>query len=131
MLARQEARAAGVDEALCLNEKGILAEASMSNVFVVTDDIIITPACGSGILLGITREAILELAPQLGINTQEHDIKLDELFQAQEAFLTNSLIEVMPLAEVDGKSIGSGRPGPLTRKLMAGYKELVLTTEVQ
>ena len=125
ILAKQEARAAGVDEALCLNEKGLLAEASMSNIFLVTDGILRTPGLESGILPGITRETILELASQLGINTLEHDIRLDELFHAQEAFLTNSLIEVMPLTEIEGKPIGSSRPGPLTRRLIVAYKRMV------
>ena len=129
MLAKQEARAAGVDEALCLNEKGLLAEASMSNIFLVTDGILRTPGQESGVLPGIIRETIMELASQLGINTLEQDIRLDELFQAQEAFFTNSLIEVMPLIEVDGKFIGSGRPGSLTQRLMVAYKELVLAEE--
>ena len=129
MLAKQQARAAGVDEALCLNEKGLLAEASMSNIFLVTDGILRTPGQESGVLPGITRETILELASQLGINTLEQDIRLDELFQAQEAFLTNSLVEVMPLIEVDGEFIGSGRPGSLTQRLMVAYKKLVLAEE--
>ena len=129
MLARQEARAAGVDEALCLNEKGLLAEASMSNVFLVTNGTLRTPGPGSGILPGITREAILELASSLAISTLEDDVRRDELYQAQEAFLTNSLIEVMPLTEIDGKPVGSGRPGPLTRRLAAAYKRLVMTGE--
>ena len=126
LLARQEARAAGVDEAICLNEKGLLAEASMSNIFIVTGGILRTPGEESGILPGITRGTVLELAPQLGIKTLEQDIGLNELFQAEEAFLTNSMIEVMPLIEADGKPIGSGRPGPVTKRLMAAYKELVL-----
>ena len=129
MLAKQEARAAGVDEALCLNEKGLLAEASMSNIFLVTDDILRTPGQESGVLPGIIRETIMELASQLGINTLEQDVRLDELFQAQEAFLTNSLIEVMPLIEVDGEFIGSGKPGSLTQRLMVAYKKLVLAEE--
>ncbi len=127
ILARQEARAAGVDEALCLNEKGLLAEASMSNIFLVSDGILRTPGQESGILPGITRQTILELASQLGINTLEQDIRLDELSQTQEAFLTNSLIEVMPLTEIAGKPVGSGRPGPLSRRLMEAYKKLVLS----
>ena len=129
ILATQQARAAGVDEALCLNEKGLLAEASMSNIFLVTEGILRTPGQESGILPGITRETILELASQLGVNTLEHDIRLDELFHAQEAFLTNSLIEVIPLTEIDGKPIGSGRPGSLTKGLMAAYRKLVRTSE--
>jgi len=126
ILARQEARVARVDEALCLNEKELLAEASMGNILLVADGTLKTPGEESGILPGITRETILELASQLGINTLEHDIGLDELFHAQEAFLTNSLIEVMPLTEVEGRPVGSGSPGPLTKRLMAAYKELVL-----
>lgn len=126
MLVRQEARQAGADEAICLNEKGLLAEASMSNIFLVTGEALTTPGLGSGILPGITREAVLELAPQSGIKALEQDIKLEELFQSEEAFLTNSLIEVVPLVEVGGKPIGSGEPGPVTRKLMTAYRELVL-----
>jgi len=128
MLAKQEARAAGVDEALCLNEKGLLAEASMSNIFLVNDGILRTPTEDSGILPGITREVVLELASQLGINTFEQDIRLDELSQTQEAFLTNSLIEIMPLTEIDGKPVGSGRSGPVTQRLMADYRKLVLAS---
>ncbi len=126
MLAKQDARKAGVDEAICLNERGLLAEASMSNIFLVTEDRLRTPGQDSGILPGITREAILELASQLGINTLENDTGLDELFRAQEAFLTNSLMEVMPLTELGAKPIGSGKPGSLTKRLMVAYKELVL-----
>jgi branched-chain amino acid aminotransferase group I len=129
MLAKQEARAAGVDEALCLNEKGLLAEASMSNIFLVNDGILRTPTEDSGILPGITREVVLELASQLGISTFEQDIRLDELSQTQEAFLTNSLIEIMPLTEIDGKPVGSGRPGPVTQRLMADYRKLVLASK--
>ncbi len=125
ILAKQEAKAAGVEEALCLNEKGLLAEASMSNIFLVTDGALRTPGQDSGILPGITRETILELDSQLGINTLEQDIRLDELFHAQEAFLTNSLIEVMPLIEIEGKPVGSGRPGSVTRRLIADYKRMV------
>ncbi len=126
LLARQEARKAGVDEALCLNEKGFLAEASMSNIFLVTDGTLRTPGQDSGILPGITRGVVIELASHSGIKTIEEDIRVDDLYQAQEAFLTNTLIEVMPLTGVDGKLIGSGVPGTFTQKLIAAYKELVV-----
>ena len=129
MLAREEARAAGVDEALFLNEKGLLAEASMSNIFVVTEGILRTPGEESGILPGITRGTILELAPQVGIAALEGDIEPDELLHAKEAFLTNSLMEVMPLTEVEGKPVGSGSPGAITQRLMAAYKEIVNQSE--
>ncbi|MDI6814753.1 MAG: aminotransferase class IV, partial [Dehalococcoidales bacterium] len=97
--------------------------------FLVTEGILRTPGQESGILPGITRETILELASQLGINTHEHDIRLDEPPHAQEAFLSNLLIEVMPLTEIDGKPIGSGRPGSLTKRLTAAYRKLVMTSE--
>lgn len=128
MLAKQEARTAGVDEALCLNEKGLLAEASMSNIFLVDDGVLRTPGEESGVLPGVTREVVLELASRLGISTLEHDVRLDEIAEAQEAFLTNSLIEIMPLTEIAGRHVGSGRPGPVTRRLMADYKKLVLAS---
>jgi len=127
LLARQQAREAGIDEAVCLNDKGLLAEASMSNIFLVSDGKLRTPGEESGILPGITRGVILELALKLGIKVLKEDIKLSELFQAQEAFLTNSLIEVMPLTEIEGKPVASGRPGALSRRLLAAYRKLVLT----
>jgi len=108
-----------------LNERGFVAEGSTSNIFLVVAGKLITPSEESGILPGITREAVLELAHTLGIEAVEGEIPLAGLFQAEEAFLTNSLIEVMPLREVDGGPIGSGRPGPVTRRLMAAYRELV------
>ena len=125
LLAKQEAKKAGSDEAILLNEKGYVAEASMSNIFIVIDGTLITPGLESGILPGITRETVMELANQLGINTLERDIKPNDILNAQEVFVTNSLIEVMPLTSVDGKSVGSGIPGPITNKLMAAYKQAV------
>lgn len=127
ILARQQAREKGNDEAICLNDKGFLAEASMSNIFLVSEGILRTPGEESGILPGITRSTILELASKLGINLLEEDIRPIELFQAQEAFLTNSLIEVMPLTEIEGKPIASGKPGTLSEILLKEYRELVLT----
>jgi branched-chain amino acid aminotransferase len=123
--ARQEARKAGAEEAICLNDKGFLAEASMSNIFIVTKGLLRTPGLDSAVLAGITRKIVLELASQLGIPTKEEDIRPDELFEAEEAFLTNSLIEVMPLTEVDKKKIGSGRRGAVTEGLLKAYRKLL------
>ncbi len=128
LLAKQEAKKAGVDEALLLNEKSLLTEASMSNIFLVKDGRLQTPEETSGILPGITRAVVLELASRLDIVASEQDIRLAGVFTAEEAFLTNSLMEIMPLTEVDGQPIGFGRPGPLTRKLRAEYRKLVFTT---
>ncbi len=127
LLARQEAREAGVDEAILLNDKGLLAEASMSNIFLVSGGALKTPKIESGILPGITRQAVLEIAAKAGVTASGSNITPGELNNAHEAFLTNSIMEIMPLVEVDGRAIGSGNPGPLTRGLMVAYRDLVVS----
>ena len=124
-LARQEARIAGVDEVILLNEQGFVAEGATTNIFLLSGHILITPSIESGLLPGITREVVLELAGSMGIQKIVNQVKLDELLAASEAFLTSSTIEIMPLSKVDGKPIGSGKPGPVTQQLMLSYKELV------
>ena len=130
VLARMEAEAAGLDESLLLNERGSLTEGSISNVFFAASHSLVTPPLESGILPGITREVVMELAAGLGINVTEGEVRLQDLGQFDEAFLTNSVIEIMPLVEVRddaGKTIavGSGKPGKLTKRLMAAYREMV------
>ena len=126
MLARREARSSGYDEAILLNEKGLLAEASMSNIFVISDGMLRTPGQESGILPGITRNVVLSLASQLGIDTTEQDIDPHVMFHAEEVFITSSLIEVMPVTRVNTSPVGNGEPGPVTRRLMNAYKSLVI-----
>jgi branched-chain amino acid aminotransferase len=126
LLARQEAATFGVDHAILLNDDGLVSEGSSSNVFHVKDGTLFTPAEHCGILPGITREVVMrDLAPSLGINNQEVDVALVDLLEADEAFLTNSMIEVMPLTILADRSIGSGRVGALTQRLMKAYKALV------
>lgn len=125
ILARTAARAAGYDEAIFLNEQGYLAEGSMTNVFLVRHGELITPCFESGVLPGITRDAVLEIAPTSNIKATERWVELNELIEAQEAFLTNSMLELMPLVSVEGRPIGSGKPGKLTRDLLFAYKKLV------
>ena len=125
ILARMEARAAGADEAILLNERGVLAEGSTSNIFLVSKGEIITPSLETGVLPGITREAVLEIAQALNIRTEEREVELRELMQADEAFITNSILEIMPLTWFDAKPLGTGKQGQLTRKLMAAYRKLV------
>ncbi len=125
ILARMEAKAAGCDEAIMLNELGYIAEGSTANIFLVSEGELSTPSLESGILPGITREAVLEIARDLNIKTVERQVELRELSRAEEAFVTNSIIEVMPLTWLNGEPIGTGKPGKLTRNLMAAYKELV------
>ena len=130
VLARMEARADGLDEALLLNEQGFIAEGGSSNVFFVKSSGLLTPSLESGILPGITRGVVMELAEALGMGVTEDDVRLADLKQCDEAFFTNSMIEIMPLVAVrddTGKTItiGSGKPGEITRRLMVAYKERV------
>jgi branched-chain amino acid aminotransferase len=125
LLARRQALSAGADDALLLNEKGLLAEASSSNVFILSGGILKTPRLGSGLLPGVTRNIVLEIARQNGISAIEADILPDELMNAEEIFLTNSMIEIMPVTKLEGKAVSSGNPGPLTRRLIDIYREMV------
>ncbi|GAH82076.1 unnamed protein product, partial [marine sediment metagenome] len=130
VLARIEAAAAGLDEALLLNDDGFIAEGGSSNAFFVKSSRLVTPSLGSGILPGITREVVIELADELGIGVTEGTVGLATVRHCDEAFLTNSVIEIMPLVAVRDDTgqtvtIGSGRPGEVTRRLMAAYKERV------
>jgi len=131
ILARMESEAAGLDESLILNERGFLTECSTSNIFFVTSHTgLVTPSLESGILPGITREVVIELADDLKIDVVQGEIRLEDLEQFDEAFLTNSLMEIMPLVEVRdnmGKitPIGSGSPGQLTKRLISAYREMV------
>jgi len=125
LLARREARTAGADEAILLNEKGFLAEASVCNVFLVSHGALITPDKDSGILPGITRQVIMELGLDRGIEVRETNVSLEELWQADEAFLTNSMIEIAPLVRIDDRTIGSGMAGEVTQALAQTYTQLV------
>lgn len=125
MLSRRQARDAGADDALLINDRGMLAEASSSNIFIFAKGVLKTPKPENGLLPGITRDIVLELSTSLGVKYQETDIRFEDLMEADEAFLTNSLIEVMPLTEVNEVKIGSGNPGEVTRRLMAAYQALV------
>jgi branched-subunit amino acid aminotransferase/4-amino-4-deoxychorismate lyase len=124
-LARAEARTKGADEALLLNERGFLAEGSVSNLFLVKEGMLLTPDLGSGALPGITRQVVLELADSLGVKTAVRELSPEELYEAEEALLTNSLFEVMPLTRVNDKAIGSGKHGEITARLRAAYHALV------
>jgi len=126
LVAQSEAVAAGADQAILLNEQGFVAECSTSNIFLVVGGQLLTPSVESGILPGVTREVVLELAQDLGITARVGEIPLNDLLCADEAFMTNSIIEVMPITTVDGKPVGSGMVGEITEKLMGAYGELVL-----
>ena len=125
MLARRDAKDVGADEAFFLNEKGYLTEAAGSNLFLMKNGVLKTPRYESGILPGVTRVVVFELAAKLGIKVREVNLKLADLLQADEVFITNSLIEIVPVTSFDGKPIADGKPGTLTGKLMKVYKALV------
>ncbi len=115
ILAKREAIAAGTFDSLLLNWTNELTECTVSNLFFVTSNNLHTPAIECGILDGITRNIVLLLARECGLACEEGRYKLAELYEADECFLTNTSMEVMPVTKIDGTVIGSGIPGPLTR----------------
>lgn len=129
LLALEETRGAGAQEALFLNTNHRLAEGAISNLFFVRDGIIHTPAVTCGLLSGITRKTVIDLAAAMGYQAVEGEYALEDLLAAEEAFLTNSLMEVMPLVKVDGTPINHGKPGRVTEDLLQGYRALTLVEE--
>ena len=119
------AREHGAGEAVFPNTRGDLCEATGSNVFLVLAGVLHTPPGETGCLLGVTRALVIELAAELGIPVEERPFNLAELTAATEAFLTSSLRGVAPLVRLDDTTLGSGRPGTLTRQMMSAYAALV------
>ncbi len=124
MLALQEAISGGADEAMLLDPEGYVAEGSGENIFLVKNGVIYTPEVTS-CLNGITRNTILTLAAEHGLEVVEKRITRDEVYIADEAFFTGTAAEVTPIREVDGRQIGAGRRGPITEKLQTAYFDLV------
>ena len=125
VLAKLEAKKKGAFEGLFLNTDGVLCEGAVSNLFWIREGKLKTAAPAAGILEGITRMMILELAEKIKIETEEGFYPADDLFSAEEAFLTSSGLELMPLTTIDGKKIGNGRPGPVTQRLHQTFREAV------
>lgn len=124
-LAREEARSRKADEAIFLDQNGFVAEGTMSNLFLVGKSTLFTPPTQSPILPGITRKIVMELAYEQKIPCREKNLRSSDLYRAREIFLTNSLIEVAPVIKIEGKMIGSGIPGPVTKKIQRVYYELL------
>ncbi|VAX27033.1 Aminodeoxychorismate lyase, partial [hydrothermal vent metagenome] len=122
ILVRMEASERGFFEAIMLNHGGYLAEGTVSNLFFVTKGVLYTPSAEAGILNGITRQTVLEIAEEKGIAVEEGLFSTKELHQAEEVFLTNSLIEIMPVSELEGKVYVKGR---ITEGFMNAYKDRV------
>jgi branched-chain amino acid aminotransferase len=127
ILAKIEARQAGALEAIMLNELGHVAEATADNVFIVHKGVILTPSASQGALKGVTRSTIIDVATDLGIPEREATLTRYDLWCADECFLTGSGAEVIPVVKLDGRVIGTGRPGPVTQRLMAEFRKRVLT----
>jgi branched-chain amino acid aminotransferase len=127
ILARIEAVNAGTVEALMLNSEGFIAECTGDNVFVVRGRRLDTPPVSAGALVGITRNVVMEIAPRLGLTVGETNLTRYDMMAADEAFLTGTAAEIVPLASLDGRPIGAGQPGPLTLKLTEQFRKLTRT----
>ena len=125
LLAVQEAKSRGFDEALLMNHEGNISEGSGQNLFLVKDGTLLTNDASSSILMGITRESIIIMAGDMGIPVNITNMTRDMLLEADEAFFTGTASEVTPIRELDGHVIGTGKPGELTRSLQAAYFDIV------
>ena len=125
VLAKVEARKAGAADALMLNPTGQLTECTTSNFFFVRDQRLMTPSLNCGILSGITREVVLRLARENGVLVEEGEWPPDVLQNAEEAFITGTVKMVMPVTSLDGRPIGNGKPGPITKMMMRLYQDVL------
>jgi branched-chain amino acid aminotransferase len=123
ILAVQEAQAAGALEPILLNDRDEVAEGASANVFIVKAGTVLTPPLHAGILPGVTRQLVLEIGRGLGLPMREETLRVDDLRAAGEAFITSTLKEAVPVRTIDGKAVGEGRPGPVTLRLLAAYRE--------
>ena len=128
VMARIEADLAGADEALMLNDTGNVAECTADNIFVIKRSQIITPPVTAGALRGITRSVAFEIAAELGFKTLEADITRHDVYAADECFLTGTAAEIVPVVKADGRVIGNGKPGPITTRIIARFREMTRET---
>ena len=125
ILAKREALDAGYDEAILLDPQGWVAEGSGENLFVVKEGVLLTPSLAAPILAGVTRDTVLRLAKDDGFETVETSFPRDELYICDEVFLTGTAAEITPVREVDDRPVGTGRPGPVTRRLQKLFRDVV------
>jgi branched-chain amino acid aminotransferase len=128
VLAKLEARRQGADEALLLNAAGSVAEASVANVFTARGSTLLTPPATDGALPGITRAAVLELAPRIGLSAEERTLGRVDLFRAEEVFLTGTGAGIVAVRALDGRPVGTGRAGPIAARVGDAYEELARET---
>jgi branched-chain amino acid aminotransferase len=125
VLAHMEAEDDGAHEAILLNTRGFLAEGTHTNVFFVKDGALKTPSLSCGILSGITREVVLQVARSAGVPVEEGDYLPQDILSADEVFITSTLQEILPVTRLDGRSVGDGRPGVTTRRLLSLLRETI------
>ena len=125
ILAKLEANVGGVDEAICLDKVGFVCEGVAENIFIVKEERISTPPVATGALPGITRNRVMALAEKLKYNVVERNITPNELFNADEVFFTGTAAEIVPVREVNKRTIGNGKPGPITKQLMKEFSKIV------
>jgi len=125
IMARMEATLAGVEEAILLTQEGYVAECTGDNIFMVRDGVIKTPAIHLGMLEGVTRNSVIELAKKRGIVVEETVLTRFDFFTADECWLTGTAAELIPVVNIDGRPIGSGKPGPMFAALLEDYREVV------
>ena len=126
VLAKIEANACGVDEAICLESNGYIAEGVGENIFIVRNGEIFTPPTSTGALAGITAEVVTELAAKLGFKLTVANLTPFMIFTADEAFFTGTAMEVVPIREVNKRQIGEGKPGPITKKLISEFHKVII-----
>ena len=124
ILAKIEANNAGVEEAVMLNAEGYVAECTGDNIFIVKGGRLLTPPLSAGALYGITRGVVMDLAREAGLSVSEPNLTRYDLFIADECFLTGTGAELIPVVKIDGRVIGTGKPGPVTRSLVQKYHAL-------
>ncbi len=130
VLSKREAKLAGYDEAILLDVNGYVSEGSGENIFIVRKGVIYTPDLSCSILDGITRDTVITLARELGLPLVESRITRDQLWLADEVFLTGTAAEVTPVREVDNRQIGEGSAGPITKRIQARFFEIVRGTDM-
>lgn len=125
IMAKMEARQAGALEAIMLNEQGFVAECTGDNIFIVHKGRIITPSAQQGALKGITRDTIFDLAHEMGLPIEEHELTRYDVWNADEVFLTGTGAEVIPVIKLDGRQIGDGQTGPVFNRILAAFRQRV------
>lgn len=123
ILAKQEANSRGAGEGLMLNHQGYIAECTGDNIFLIQGKVVRTPDPSSGLLLGVTRNTVIMLAREAGYTVEEAFLTPFDLYSCDEAFLTGTAAEVIPMVTIDGRLIGDGKPGPVTKDLMAKFRQ--------